>query len=162
MQVDQRPLADRIEVGVPSLAAFVARIIGNLPISIRRRVLQSAFNRARDAFNRGDLEVVFALFAPDVEYVPPPPLHKAGPLHGRAAVFDFWHGIFECYDENTIENLFLDEVSSGSFVRRARLRHRSVTLDETLDYTIIQTTVLEHGRVVRQVNVLDTPDVSHP
>jgi hypothetical protein len=160
MQMNQRPLADRVEVGVPNLAALVARIIGKFPTSIRRRVLQSAFDRARDAFNRGDLEVVFALFAPDVEYGPPPPLHEGGPLKGRAAVFEFWNGVFERYDKNAIENLSIDEVSSGSFVRRARLVHRSVMIDESLEYTVIQTTDLEGGRVIRQVNVLDAPKAS--
>jgi len=104
--------------------------------------------------------VVFALFAPDVEYGPPPPLHEGGPPKGRAAVFEFWNGVFERYDENAIENLSIDEVSSGSFVRRARLVHRSVMIDESLEYTVIQTTNLEGGRVIRQVNVLDAPKAS--
>jgi ketosteroid isomerase-like protein len=53
-------------------------------------VLHATFDRARDAFNRGDLEVVFALFAADVEYGPPPPLHEGGRIRGRQAVLDFW------------------------------------------------------------------------
>ncbi|MGO9333069.1 MAG: nuclear transport factor 2 family protein [Acidimicrobiales bacterium] len=95
------------------MAAFVARALTRLPEPIRSRVLRSAFDRAGDAFNRGDLEVVFALFAADVEYGPPPPLHWGGSLRGRGAVFDFWAGVFTHYGENTIENISLDEVSSG-------------------------------------------------
>jgi ketosteroid isomerase-like protein len=158
----RRPLADRVEVSAPRLAAFVAQILTRLPESIRRRALRSAFDRARDAFNRGDLEVVFALFAADVTYSPPPPLHEGGSLQGRGAVFDFWRGIFTRYDENTIENLSLDEVSSESLVRRARLHHRSRTNGESLDYMIVQITDLKRGRVARQMNILDDPQATGP
>ncbi len=155
---NRRPFADRIEVGAPKLAALVARTLSVFPESIRRKALRAAFDRARDAFNRGDIEVVFALFAPDVEYRPPPPLYDGGSIRGRDAVFAFWRGILARYEENTIENLSLDEVSSGSFVRQARLHHRSIVTGESLDYSIVQTTDLRGGRVVRQVNVLSTPE----
>ncbi|MGD0456084.1 MAG: nuclear transport factor 2 family protein [Solirubrobacteraceae bacterium] len=154
--VDQRRgLADRLEVGAPRVAAHGAQAVGRLPASLRRRILQSAFDRARDAFNRGDMEVVFALFSPDVEYGPPPPLHGGAPLRGRAAVLDFWRGVLARYDESTIENLSLEEASPGRIVRQARLRHRSSATGETLDYVIVQTTELQRGRVIRQINVLD-------
>ncbi len=157
---ERRPPADRVEVSFPHLAARVAMLLGRLPESVRRRVLRKAFDRARDAFNRGDLEVVFALFADDVAYGPPPPLYSGGVLFGRQAVFAFWQGIFLRYDENTIRNLSLDEVSAGSFVRRARLHHHSATTGEWLDYVIVQTTELVGGRVIRQMNLLDagSPD----
>jgi SnoaL-like domain len=151
----RRPLADRLEVGAPRLAALGARAAGRLPGSLRRRILESAFDRARDAFNRGDLEVVFALFAPDVEYVPPPPLHHDVPLLGRPAVLEFWREVLARYDSSTIENLCLEEASPGRIVRRARLRHRSRAASDALDYVIVQTTELAGGRVVRQINVLD-------
>jgi hypothetical protein len=76
------PFADRIEVGAPRIAALAARGLSRLPERIRRRVLQTAFDRARDAFNRDDLKAVFALFAGDVEYGPPP-LYEGAPLRGR-------------------------------------------------------------------------------
>lgn len=150
----QRPLADRLEVEMPGLAARGAQLVGHLPGSLRRRVLQSAFDRARDAFNRGDLAVVFALFAADVEYGPPPPLRDDGLLHGRGAVLEFWRDVLVRY-ESTIENLSLEEASPGRIVRQARLRHRSRRSGEALDYVIVQTTELKRGHVVRQVNVLD-------
>lgn len=98
--------------------------------------------------------MVFALFADDVEYAPPPPLSGAAPLRGRAAVLEFWRDAFDRY-ENTIENLSLEETLRGKVVRRARLQHRPHDMSETLDYVIVQTTDLDAGRVVRQVNVLD-------
>ncbi len=150
-----RPLADQVEVSAPGLAALVAMAITRVPVSVRRRVLRAAFERARDAFNRGDLDAVFGLFAEDVEYGPPPPLYRGGMLRGRGAVLGFWRGVFDRYEENTIENLSLDEAAPGSFVRRARLRHRTRATGESLDYVIVQTTHLKGGRVVRQVNVLD-------
>jgi SnoaL-like protein len=150
-----RPLADRVEVQAPSLAALAVMAVARLPVSVRRRVLRGAFDRARDAFNRGDLEAVFGLFAKDVEYGPPPPLHSGGVLRGREAVLGFWREVFDRYDENTIENLSLDEATPGSFVRRARLHHRISATGASLDYVVVQTTYLERGRVVRQVNVLD-------
>ncbi|HME05327.1 MAG TPA: nuclear transport factor 2 family protein [Solirubrobacteraceae bacterium] len=150
----RRPLADRLELGAPRLAALGAQAVGRLPASLRRPILQSAFDRARDAFNRGDLEVVFALFASDVEYSPPPPLHEEEPIQGRAAVLDFWRGVLARYDESSIENLSVEEAAPGHIARRARLRHRSSETGEALDYVILQTTDLEGGRVVRQVNAL--------
>ena len=154
---DDRPFSDRVEVRAPGLAAFLSRGLTRLPKRVRRRILQAAFDHARDAFNRGDLEAVFSLLAEDVEYGPPPPLHQGGPLRGRAAVFDFWRGVRDRYDENTIEDLSLEEVAPGRIVRRARLRHRSSATRDELAYVIVQTTELERGRVARQVNVL-APD----
>ncbi len=98
---------------------------------------------------------MFALFADDVEYGPPPPLYEGGLLRGRATVLDFWRGVLARYEDSTIENLSLEEASHGHFVRRARLRHRSLATGETLDYVIVQTTEVDAGRVVRQVNALD-------
>jgi hypothetical protein len=155
MSPHDRPLADRLEVGAPWLAALGARGVGSLPEPLRERVLQAAFDRAQHAFNRGDLDVVFALFDGDVEYAPPPPLYDGPSLRGRAAVFEFWRDVFTRWDGNTIENLSLEETSRGRFVRRARLRHRRHDTSATLDYVIVQTTDLDAGRVVRQVNVLD-------
>jgi ketosteroid isomerase-like protein len=137
------------------LAALVVMAVGRLPVPVRRRVLRAAFERARDAFNRGDLDAVFGLFAKDVEYGPPPPLYRGDGLRGREDVVNFWRGVFDRYDENTIENLSLDEAAPGSFVRRARLHHRISATGASLDYVIVQTTHLRAGRVVRQVNVLD-------
>jgi len=125
-----------------------------MPMPLRRRALQGAFDRARDAFNRGDLEAVFALFAPDVDYGPPPPLHDGEHLRGRDTVFEFWHTVAARYD-STIENLALEETAPGRIVRRARLHHRPRGNGEELSYAILQTTELVGGWVVRQVNALD-------
>lgn len=148
-----RPLADRIEVGAPALAALGARALARLPAPLRRRALAAAFDRARDAFNRGDLEAVFALFDAEVEYGPPPPLHEGPNLRGRAALFAFWRDVAGHY-ETSIENLALEEEAPGRFVRRARLEHRPRAGGEPLRYEIVQTTELRGGRVVRQMNVL--------
>lgn len=156
-----RPLADRVEVGAPGLVALIVRLLRHLPSTARRRVRQAAFDRARDAFNRGDLEVVFALFDRNVEYGPPPPMHEGDLLRGRTAVFEFWLGVLTRY-ENAIENLSLEEETPGRFVRKARLRHRAHQGGEVLTYVIVQTTELHRGRVVRQVNVLDPGENKEP
>ena len=155
MSAARRPPADRVEVRLPGLAALGARGLARLPARVRRRALAAAFARAQDAFNRGDLEAVFALFAANVEYAPPPPLHDGAPLRGRPAVFAFWRDVLARYDESTIENVSLEEATRGKIVRRARLRHRSTATGETLSYAIVQTTELSCGRVVRQLNALD-------
>lgn len=155
MPAGRRPLADRIEIAAPRLAAFAVRALDYLPTGIRARVLQAAFDRAQNAFNRGDLEAVFALMDRNAVYGPPPPLYRDGYLRGRPAVLDFWRTVFADY-ESTIENLFLDEVAPGRVVRRARLTHRNRKSGETLSYVIRQTTELVGGRVVLQVNALDS------
>jgi ketosteroid isomerase-like protein len=118
-------------------------------------MLEAAFRRAQDAFNRRDAEALFALFATDVHYEPPPPLHDAGALRGRQAVLDFWRDVFSRYKDNSIENLTVAEAAPGRIVRRARLRHRSHATGEALSYVIVQTTELRRGRVARQVNSLE-------
>jgi ketosteroid isomerase-like protein len=150
----RRPLIDRVEIGAPGLAALAARSLACLPAPVRRRALQAAFTRAQDAFNRGDMEAVFALFARDVEYGPPPPLYQGEPLRGHATVLAFWRGVLARYDDSRIENLSLQEASPGRIVRRARLHHRSSATGDGLSYAIIQTTDLRGGRVIRQINVL--------
>lgn len=145
-------MADRIEVAAPGLAALLARGLAHLPKPLRHRALRGAFDRARDAFNRGDLEAVFALFDAEVEYVPPPALYTGEPLRGRDAVFSFWQRILAHYEDSAIENLSLEEAVPGRIVRRARLCHRSRTEGDEISYEIVQTTELAAGRVVRQVN----------
>jgi len=150
----RRPLADRLEVAAPALAALVVRGLGHAPEKLRRRALQRAFERAGAAFNRGDLEAVFALFDAEVTYVPPPQLHQGPPLLGREAVFEFWRATLARYEISTIENLLLEEAAPDRFVRCARLRHHGA---ETLRYDIVQRTELLRGRVVRQVNEAAPP-----
>jgi hypothetical protein len=143
-----------MEIAFPRVAALIAEALGHLPMPVRSRILQGAFDRAERAFNRGDLEAVFALMDPDVEYGPPPPLHDGERIHGRAAVFDFWRAVFAEYD-SAIENLALEEVAPGRVVRRARLTHRRKEGGAELSYVIRQTTELVAGRVVLQVNELE-------
>jgi len=144
-----RPLADRIEVAVPSIAAIAARGASHLPAPVRRRALISALARAEGAFNRGDYEAVFALFTNATRYVPPPALSTT-PISGRAAILEFWHSIGARFRNSTIENLSLDEAAPERFTRTLRLTHQ--TEDSEISYVIRQVTKLHHGRVVSQVN----------
>ena len=147
-----RPPADSFEVALPNLAAVVVRGLARAPATVRRRVLADAFARAERAFNRGDLDAVFALFADDVEYMPPPPLYDGPLITGRDAVHRFWNTINARFDESRITNLGIEETAPARFVRTAELVHRSP--QQELRYRIRQTTELRNGRVVRQVNEL--------
>lgn len=148
-----RPLPDRLELAAPGLAAQLARLAGRLPAPARARMLTAAFDRARDAFNRGDIEAVTALFAADVDYGPPPELGGPPRIRGREAVLAFWRDAFARRPGATIENLALEEAAPGRFVRLARLRHPAPAPGgEDLVYVIRQTTELRRGRVVRQIN----------
>jgi len=149
-QPGARPPMDAAEVRAPALAALAVRLLAHVPAAARRRVLADAFDRAERAFNRGDLEAVFALFAEDVEYVPPPALHEGRPIIGRAAVERFWQEALARFEHSTITNLSIEETSPGRFVRTARLSHEGP--GGPLRYVIRQTTELRAGRVVRQVN----------
>jgi ketosteroid isomerase-like protein len=143
-------MMDAIEVHAPGLAALAVRLLLRMPAGVRRRVLADAFDRAERAFNRADLEPVLALFADDVEYVPPPALHTGPPIVSRAAVRKFWRDIFKYYTKNRIVNLSIEETDPARFVRTARLSHEGPS--GTLDYVIRQTTDIRRGRVIRQVN----------
>jgi len=144
-----RPVADRLELAAPSLAAIAARVAGRLPPSARRRVLRSALARAEAAFNRGDFEVVFALFTDRAHYVPPPALSRV-PLSGRQAIVEFWRESATRFRISSVENVSLDEILPQRFTRTLRIRHR--TDGEELSYIIRQVTELRQGRVVSQIN----------
>jgi hypothetical protein len=145
-----RPLSDRIEVRAPRFAAYGVRIALRLPKLLRTRILGNAFDRAERAFNPGDVDAILAIWADDVEYVPPPALYSGPPLQGRPAIQRFWEEVFARFDASTITNLALEEASPRRLVRTASLTHRSPDLN--LDYMIRQTTEVYRGRVIRQVN----------
>ena len=147
-----RPPADSFEVRFPKFAAVLVRGLGRAPEPVRKRLLLDAFARAERAFNRGDLDAVFALFARDVEYVPPPPLYDGPPITGRDGVRQFRNGISTRFEENRITNLTVEETAPSRFVRTAELVHRKP--QHELRYRIRQTTQLRNGRVARQVNEL--------
>ena len=58
----RRPAMDTLEVRWPGVAAHAVRMLLRMPAPIRRRGLASAFDRAQDAFSRGDFRAVLALF----------------------------------------------------------------------------------------------------
>jgi ketosteroid isomerase-like protein len=145
----RRPATDRVEIAAPALASLIARAVSRAPATVRLRVLADAFARAQAAFNRGDFKAVFALFADDVYYVPPPALSEE-PLKGRTAVLDFWQSVARRFDTSTIENLSLEETEPRRFVRTARITHR--TGRDEFSYVIRQVTELRGGRVVVQIN----------
>jgi ketosteroid isomerase-like protein len=145
----RRPLADRVEIVAPFVAALVARALGRAPARLRRRLVTDAFARAEAAFNRGDFEAIFALFADDVYYVPPPVLGE-GSITGRAAVLRFWRSVARRFEASNIENLSVEETAPRRFVRTARIKHR--TDRDDLSYTIRQVTELRGGRVISQIN----------
>jgi hypothetical protein len=91
------------------------------------------------------------LFADDVDYVLPPALRPPDRLMGRRAVISFWREVLERYPQSAITNLALVEAERDRFVRTARLVHGAGAGPE-LSYEIRQTTELQGGRVVRQVN----------
>ena len=106
--------------------------------------------RAEAAFNRGDFDALFAMFADDVEYVPPPALSEE-PIHGKPDLLRFWHDVLRRYPEGEITTLELEEATPTRFTRTIRLIHRARD-EQRLRYDLRQTTELDRGRVVRQVN----------
>lgn len=145
----RRPVADRIEIAAPSLAAIAAPLAGHLPVPLRRRVLVSVLARAEAAFNRGDYDAVFALFADSAHYVPPPALSQV-PITGRNAILDFWRATNARFATSTVTNVSLDETLPERFTRTLRITHRAD--GEEFSYLIRQVTDLRQGRVVSQVN----------
>lgn len=148
-----RPLPDRLELRSPYLFRHLTAVVMRLPIRRLRRVLIGlALKRAQDAFNRGDVEVIFAAFAPDAEYQPPPRLPGAHPVTGREAAVDFWQAIFLDWKDNRIENLGFVDAGDGKIVRRAALHHVNRSTGELLEYEIVQETQFVGGMVSSQVN----------
>jgi SnoaL-like domain len=145
----RRPVADRIEIAAPSLAAIAARLAGHLPVPLRRRVLVSVLARAAAAFNRCDYDAVFALLADSAHYVPPPALSQV-PITGRNAILDFWRATNVRFATSTVTNVSLDETLPEPFTRTLRITHRAD--GEEFSYLIRQVTDLPQGRVVSQVN----------
>ena len=128
----------------------MARLLGKAPAPVRRRALRAAFARAEAAFNRGDFDALFAMFADDVEYVPPPALSEEK-IRGKPDLLRFWHDVLRRYPVGELTNLDLEEAAPARFTRTIRLVHCSRE-GQRLRYDLRQTTELERGRVVRQVN----------
>ena len=145
-----RTATEKVELRFPGAAALIARLLGKAPEPVRRRALVAAFARAEAAFNRGDFEALFAMFAEDVEYTPPPAL-SSETIHGKQDLLRFWNGVLRRYPDSKIMNLHLEEAAPTRFVRTIRLTHRS-DQGQALSYELRQTTELDRGRVVRQVN----------
>ena len=148
--VARRPLIDQIEVSAPSLAALINQMALHLPVPLRRRLVEAAFDRAEAAFNRGDFEPICALFTANAEYVPPPALHNGQPIIGREAMLQFWNDVLARYPKSSIANLSIQQATPRQFVRTAKLSHDGPA--GHLDYVIRQTTELRHGHIIRQTN----------
>lgn len=129
------------------------RVVIALPGPLRRRILISAFHHAEDAFNRGDLDAVFAAFAEDVDYLPPSALPGAGPIEGKARVMAYWEEIAARF-ESEIETTALREIQRGKMFRAARLRHLDRSGGTNLEYRFEQVTEIAGGQVVRQQNIV--------
>lgn len=147
-----RPLADNFEVQFPRMAALTLRALGRAPAVVRRRVIANVLGRADHAFNRGDMDTIVALLAMDVEYVPPSPLHDGPSIVGREAVREFWRKVAARFQESRITNLAIEETAPSRFVRTADFFHRGD--QHELHYRIRQTSELQKGWVIRQVNEL--------
>jgi hypothetical protein len=145
-----RTASEKIELRFPGLAALGVLLLGKAPGPVRRRALRRAFARAEAAFNRGDFDALFAMFADNVEYVPPPALSEAT-IHGKHELLRFWNEVLSRYPEGEITNLDLEEATPTRFIRTIRVVHRARD-EQRLRYDLRQTTELERGRVVRQVN----------
>ena len=141
---------EKVELRFPGVPALIARLLGKAPESVRRRALAAAFARAEAAFNRGDFEALFAMFAADVEYQPPPAL-SGETIYGKRSLLRFWSEVLGRYPDSEITNLRLEEAAPTRFTRTIRLTHRS-DQGQDLTYELRQTTELKGGRVVRQVN----------
>lgn len=93
-----RRLEERIAVRIPNLAVAVMQVLIRLPARSRvRRVLLSRTVRLGvEASNRGDYEVAFMLFHPDMEYLAPTGTVVLGTfperLQGRRERIDFERG----------------------------------------------------------------------
>jgi ketosteroid isomerase-like protein len=147
-----RPLADNFEVQFPRMAALTLRALGRAPGIVRRRVLANTLGRADRAFNRGDMDELVALLSIDVEYVPPSPLYDGPSIMGGEAVREFWTEVTARFKENRITNVAIEETAPSRFVRTADFFHRDDQGE--LHYRIRQTTELQKGWVIRQVNEL--------
>ncbi|MBV9167475.1 MAG: nuclear transport factor 2 family protein [Solirubrobacterales bacterium] len=126
------PLADSVEVRLPSVAA----VLGCVVPAMRRRALARAFARAERAFDRGDLAAVVALLADDVYYVPPPPLHDGPPIVGRNAVIRFCLTRFELAARSGLRRLRVgedhDPVLQDGCGGQVQARGRAVAVEQSL------------------------------
>jgi ketosteroid isomerase-like protein len=93
-----RRLEERIAVRFPNLAVAVNRALFRLPARsrVRRLLLSRTVRLAVEASNRGDYEVTFLLFHPEMEYLAPPSTVVLGTfperLQGRRERIQFERG----------------------------------------------------------------------
>jgi ketosteroid isomerase-like protein len=105
-QSARRPLEGRLAARVPRLSSAVMAAVLRLPprSRLRRSLLARAVRRGYEAANRGDFELLFLFYDPNVEFrftaargfVPP---DLVGTLHGPESLREIWGNWREMSDD---------------------------------------------------------------
>jgi uncharacterized protein len=102
-----------------------------------------------EASNRGDLDAVVELFAPEIEFHIAPGLGNAGTYHGRDGFLQGFGGWLEAWDDFTVDRADLEPVGERHVigdVRQSGRGHGSgVEVEMRLGYMF----ELRDGKVVR-------------
>ncbi len=151
----QRRLAEHLVVRFPRLYDFIARPVWRMP---RRSRLRQAFLKrvvriAWEAFNRGDLDVVFFPYHERCESTFPPQFATVGmetPHGGREARMRFQKSLVDVFGELEFEPEELIESPGGHLLSLGRMRFtgKGSGASADMEWCVLLTVV--DGRVMEE------------
>lgn len=154
-----RTIDERLFVRWPGAYAALSRAILRLPprSHLRRALLRRSALSGWGAFVRGDFELMFVRFAPNLQYDPPREWQAAGmrnAYQGHAGLREWVADMREAWE--WVENQPLEIVDAGDvliFRNRVKLRARGsgIEFDSSFGFVIW----IERGLIVREADFAD-------
>ncbi len=102
-----------------------------------------------DAFNRGDKRAWLAMFDPDAEMVPAREWPESAPIRGAEAIWDFYVGVTDAWDEGPFEFGEVIDAGADKIVANNLRDARGRTSGAGVEFSYWTVSTYRDGRVVR-------------
>jgi ketosteroid isomerase-like protein len=159
-----RRLEERLALRFPRAFAFIAGAVWGLPR--RSRLRQAFFRRAAisgwEAFNRGDLEVAFALYDEDVETTVDPRLASVGlgNTRGREARVALQRGVLAEFREFRFLSDQLIDLGAARLAMVGHMKGSGLQSGAAFDADWAVILTISAGRVIREQVFLDRAEAA--
>jgi ketosteroid isomerase-like protein len=154
-----RRLEERLALRFPRLRAFLGRAVWRLPNSrLRRALVRRVVKLGWEAFNRGDLDVTFALYHPSCESSFPAQLATVGFPSGtrdREARIRVQREVFDDWRELWFELKEYIDLTDGRLLTVGRMRGIGLSSGAAVDTEWTATFTTIDGQVVREQIFVD-------
>ena len=155
----RRRLEERLALRFPGVVERVTAAVWRLPprSRLRRAFIRRAVSSGWEALNRGDLDVAFVLYHPDVESTVDSRLASVGlkSSHGREARVGVQRQGLAAFDEFRFESEELIDLGDGRLVTVGRMKGSGLSSGAAFDTDWAALFTLSAGRVIREQIFLD-------